>query len=136
MDEAQAGIKISRRNINNFRYADDTTLMEERKEELKSLLMKEKEESEKAGLKLNIQKMKIMASGPITSWQIAGETMYTVRDFIWGFPKLRYFGHLMQRVDSLEKDSEAGRDWGQEEKGTTEDEMAGWHHRLDGCEFE
>ena len=110
--------------------------MEERKEELKSLLMKEKEESEKAGLKLNIQKMNIMASGLITSWQIAGETMYTVRDFIWGFPKLRYFGHLMQRVDSLEKDSEAGRDWGQEEKGTTEDEMAGWHHRLDGCEFE
>ena len=102
--------------------------MAERKEELKSLLMKEKQESEKAGLKLNIQKMKIMASGLITSWQIAGETMDTVRDFIWGFPKLRYFGHLMQRVDSLEKDSDAGRDWGQEEKGTTEDEMAGWHH--------
>ena len=72
--------------------------------------------------------MKVMASGPITSWQIAGETMDTVRAFNWGFPKLRYFGHLMQRVDSLEKDSDAGRDWGQEEKGTTEDEMAGWHH--------
>ena len=84
LDEAQVGIKISGRNINNFRYADDTTLMAERKEELKSLLMKEKEESEKAGLKLNIQKMKIMASGPITSWQIAGETMDTVREFIWG----------------------------------------------------
>ena len=73
LDEAQAGIKIARRNINNLRYADDTTLMEESEEELKSLLMKVKEESEKAGLKLNIQKMKIMASGPITSWQIDGE---------------------------------------------------------------
>ena len=83
LDEAQAGIKISRRNINNFRYADDTTLMEERKEELKSLLMKEKEESEKAGLKFNIQKIKIMASGPITSWQIDGEKMGTVTDFIF-----------------------------------------------------
>ena len=81
MDEAQAGIKIARRNINNLRYADDTILMAESKEELKSLLMKVKEESEKAGLKLNIQKIKIMASGPITSWQIDGETMETVRDF-------------------------------------------------------
>ena len=75
LDEAQAGIKISRRNINNLRYADDTTLMAESEEELKSLLMKVKEESEKAGLKLNIQKTKIMASGPITSWQIDGETV-------------------------------------------------------------
>ena len=75
MDEAQAGIKTARRNINNLRYADDTTLMAESKEELKSLLMKVKEESEKAGLKLNIQKTKIMAPGPITSWQIDGETM-------------------------------------------------------------
>ena len=82
LDEAQVGIKIAGRNINNFRYTDDTTLMAESKEELKSLLMKVKEESEKAGLKLNIQKMKIMASGPITSWQIDGETMETVRDFI------------------------------------------------------
>ena len=82
LDEAQAGIKIAGRNINNLRYADDTTLMTESKEELKSLLMKVKEESEKVGLKLNIQKMKIMASGPITSWQIDGET---VTDFIfWG----------------------------------------------------
>ena len=84
VDEAQAGIKITRRNINNLRYADDTTLMAESAEELKSLLMKVKEESEKAGIKLNIQKMKIMASGPITSWQIDGETMETVTDFILG----------------------------------------------------
>ena len=78
---AQAGIKIAGRNINDFRYADDTTLMAESKEELKNLLMKVKEESEKVGLKLNIQKTKIMASGPITSWQTDGETMETVRDF-------------------------------------------------------
>ena len=84
LDEAQAGIKIARRSINNLRYADDTTLMAESKEELKSLLMKVKEKSEKVGLKLNIQKTKIMASGPITSWQINGETMETVRDFIFG----------------------------------------------------
>ena len=86
LDEAQAGIKIAGRNINNLRYADDTTLMAE-SEELKSLLMRVKEESEKAGLKFNIQKMKIMASSPITSWQIDGETMETVRDFILGAPK-------------------------------------------------
>ena len=85
-EEAQAGIKIARRNINNLRYADDTTLMAESEEELKSLLMTVKEESEKVGLKLNIQKTKIMASGPITSWQIDGETE-TVRDFILGAPK-------------------------------------------------
>ena len=85
LDEAQAGIKIARRNINNLRYADDTTLMAESEEELKSLLMKVKEESEKAGLKLNIQKTKIMASGPITSWQIDGEIVERVSDFIfWG----------------------------------------------------
>ena len=84
MDEAQAGIKIDRRNINNLRYADDTTLMAESEEELKRLLMKVKEESEKFGLKLNIQKMKIMASGTITSWQIDGETVETVSDFILG----------------------------------------------------
>ena len=87
LDEAQAGIKIAGRNINNLRYADDTTLMAESKEELKSLLMKVKEESEKVGLKLNIQKAKIMASGPTTSWQIDGKTMETVRDFILGAPK-------------------------------------------------
>ena len=87
LDEAQAGIRIIRRNINNLRYADDTTLMAEI-EELKSLLMKVKEESEKADLKLNIHKTKIMASGPITSWQIDGETVETVTDFIfWGAPK-------------------------------------------------
>ena len=83
MDEAQSGIKIARRNINNFRYADDTTLLVESEEELKSLLMKVKEESEKVGLKLNIQKIKIMASSPITSWQIDGETMEMVKDFIF-----------------------------------------------------
>ena len=84
MDEAQAGIKISGRNINNLRYADDTTLMAESEEELKSLLMKVKEESEKVGLKLNIQRTKIMASGPITSWEIDGKTVETVSDFIFG----------------------------------------------------
>ena len=83
LDEAQAGIKIAERNINSLRYADDTTLMAENKEVLKSLLMKVKEDREKAGLKLNIQKKKLMASGPITSWQIGGETMKTVRDFIF-----------------------------------------------------
>ena len=87
LDEAQAGLKIAGRNINNLRYADDTTLMAESEEELKSLLMKVKEESEKIGLKLNIQKTKIMASGPITSWQIDGETMETVKTLFWGAPK-------------------------------------------------
>ena len=84
LDEAQAGIKITRRNINNLSYADDNTLMEESEEELKSLLMKVKEESKKVSLKLNIQKTKIMASGPITLWQIDGETMETMSDFILG----------------------------------------------------
>ena len=84
LEEAQAGIKIAGRNINNLRYADDATLMAESEEELKSLLMKVKEEGEKAGLKLNIQKTKIMASGPITSWQIDGETVETVTDYFWG----------------------------------------------------
>ena len=84
LEEAQAGIKIAWRNTNNLKYADDTTLMAESKEELKSLLMKVKEESEKVGLKLNTEKTKIMASGPITSWQIDGETLETVADFIWG----------------------------------------------------
>ena len=88
LDESQAGIKITGRNINNLRYADDTTLMAENKEKLKSLLMKVKEESEKVGLKFNIQKMKIMASGPITSWEIDGETVETVSDFIFWAPKL------------------------------------------------
>ena len=87
LDEAQTGIKIARRNINNLRYADDTTLMAESEEELKSLLMKVKEESDKVGLKLTIQKTKSMASGPITSRQIYGETVETVRDFIRGAPK-------------------------------------------------
>uniref|UniRef100_A0AC11CV23 Uncharacterized protein n=1 Tax=Ovis aries TaxID=9940 RepID=A0AC11CV23_SHEEP len=239
LEETQAGVKIAGRNLSNLRYADDTTLMAESEEELKSLLMKVKEKSEKVGLKLNIQKTKIMASGPITPWEKDGEIVETVSDFIfWGskitadgdcsheikrrlllgrkvminldsifkgrditlltkvrlvkamvFPvvmygceswtvkraerrridafelwcwrrllrvpwtarrsnqsilkeinpgislegmmlklKLQYFGHLMRRVDSLEKDSDAGRDWGQEKKGATEDEMAGWHH--------
>ena len=88
LEEVQAGIKIARRNINNLRYADDTTLMAESEEELKSLLMNMKEESEKVDLKLNIQKTKIMASGPITSWQIDGETVETVTDFILGGSKI------------------------------------------------
>ena len=88
LEEAQAGIKIARRNINNLRYADDTTLMAESEEELKSLLVKVKEESEKVGLKLNIQKANIMASGPITSWQIDGETVETVSDCIFGGSKI------------------------------------------------
>ena len=86
LEEAQAGIKIARRNVNNLRYADDTTLMAESEEELKSFLMKVKEESEKVGLKLNIQKTKITASGPITSWEIDGETVEAVSDFIFGAP--------------------------------------------------
>ena len=88
LDEAQAGIEIAGRNINNRRYADDTTLTAESEAKLKSLLMKVKEESEKVGLKLNIQKTKIMASGPITSWEIDGETVETVTDFIFGAPKI------------------------------------------------
>ena len=87
LDEAEAGIKIARRNINNLRYADDTTLMAESEEELKSLLMKVKEESETVGLKLNFQKNKILASSPITSWQIDGEIMETVWNYFWGLPK-------------------------------------------------
>ena len=100
LEETQAGIKIARRNINNLRYADDTTLMAESEEELKSLLMKVKEESEKVGLKLNIQKTKIMASGPITSWEIDGETVETVSDFILGGSKITADGdcsHEMKR---------------------------------------
>ena len=88
LEEAQARIKIASRNINNLRYADDTTLMAESEEDLKSLLMKVKEESEKVGLKLNIQKTKIMISSPITSWEINGETVETVVDFIWGGSKI------------------------------------------------
>ena len=98
MDEAQAGIKISRRNINNLRYADDTTLMADSEEELKSLLMKVKEESEKVGLKLNIQNTKIMASGPITSWQIDGETVETVADFIYLVSKITTDGNWSHEI--------------------------------------
>ena len=98
LDEAQAGIKISGRNINNLRYADDTTLMAENEEELKSLLMKVKEESEKVGLKLNIQETKIMASGSITSWQIDGETMETVTDFILGGSKITSDGDCSHEI--------------------------------------
>ena len=98
VEEAQAGIKIARRNINNLRYADDTTLMAESEEELKSLLVKVKVESEKVGLKLNIQKMKIMASGPITSWQIDGETMERVRDFILGGSKITADGDCRHEI--------------------------------------
>ena len=98
LDEAQAGIKIAQRNINNLRYADDTTLMAESEEELKSLLMKEKEESEKVGLKLNIQKTKIMASGPITSWEIGGETVETVSDFIFGGSRITADGDCSHKI--------------------------------------
>ena len=98
MDEAQVGTKISRRNINNFQYAGDTTLMAESDEELKSLLMKVKEESEKVGLKLNIQKTKIMASGPITSWQIDGETVGTMTDFIFGGSKITADGDCSHEI--------------------------------------
>ena len=102
LKEAQAGIRIARRNNNNLRYADDTTFMAESEEELKRLLMKVKEESEKVGLKLNIQKTKIMASGPITSWQIDGETMETVRDVIFWAPK------SLQMVTAAMKLKDAG----------------------------
>ena len=98
LEEAQAGIKIAGRNINHLRYADDTTLMAESEEELKSLLMKVKEESEKVGLKLNMQKTKIMVSGPITSWQIDGETMETVSDFIVGGSKITADGDCSREV--------------------------------------
>ena len=102
LEEAQAWIKIARRNINNLRYADDTTFMEESEEELKSLLMKVKEESEKVGLKLNIEKTKVMASGPITSWEIDGETVETVSDFIFGAPKsLQMVTAAMKLKDAL-----------------------------------
>ena len=247
LDEAQAGVKIARRNISNFRYADDTTLVAESEEELKSLLMKVKEESKKADLKLNIEKTKIMAPSPITSWQIDGETMETVTDFIflgskitmdgdcspeikrclllgskaitnldsvlksrditlltkdpyrqsygfstsnvrmweldhkevlmpknWCFQTVVLEKTLESPLDSMEiklvnlsgnqpwifirstdveaealvlwpsdaksqltgKDPDSGKDWGQEEKGTTEDEMVEWHHQLNGHEFE
>ena len=98
LGEAQEGIKIARRNTSNFRYADDTTLMPESEEEIKSLLMKGKEESEKAGLKLNIQKAKIMASGPITSWHSYGETMETVRDFIFLSSKITADGDCSHEI--------------------------------------
>ena len=102
LDEAQTGIKIAERNIKNLRYADDTTLMEEIKEELNSLLVKVKEESEKAGLKLSIQKTKIMASGPITSWQIDGETMETVPDFIFLGSKITADGNYSHEIMGLD----------------------------------
>ena len=106
LEETQTGIKIGGRNINNLRYADDTTLMAEGEEELKSLLMKVKEKSEKVGLKLNIQKTKTMASGPIISWQIGGETMETVSDFIFGGSKITADGdcsHIIKRLAPLKE---------------------------------
>ena len=101
LEEAQAGIKIARRNINNLRYADDTTLRAESEEELKSLLMKVKEESEKVSLKLNFQKTKIMASGPITSWQKDKQTVETVSDFIFGSSKITADGDCSQEIKRL-----------------------------------
>ena len=109
LEEAQAGIKIAGRNINNLRYEDDTTLMAESEEKLKSLLMKVKEESEKVGLKLNIQKTKIMASGPITSWEIDGETVETVADFIFGAPKSLQM--VIAAMKLIEAYSLAGKLW-------------------------
>ena len=100
LDEAQAGIKIAGRNMNTLRYADDTTIMAESEEKLKSILMKVKEESEKTGLKLNIQKTKIMASGPITSWEIDGETVETVSDFIFGDSKITADGDCSHEIKS------------------------------------
>ena len=155
LDLHQAGIKIARRNISNLRYADDTTLTAE-SEELKSLLMKVKEESEKVGLKLNIQKTKIMASGPITSWQIDGKTMETLETLFWGLqnhcrwwpvsPKGNQSWIFNGRSDAeaeapilwppdakswlIGKDPDAGKDWRQKEKRAVEDEMVGWHHWL------
>ena len=99
LEEAQAGIKIARRNINNLKYADDTTFMAESEEDLKSLLMKVKEKSEKVGLKLNIQKTKIMASGPITSWEIYGETVETLSDFILGASKITADGDCSHEIN-------------------------------------
>ena len=101
LDEAEAGIKIARRNINNLRYADDTTLMAESKEELKGLLMKVKEENEKVGLKFNTQKTKIMATGPITSWEIDGETVETVSDFILGGSKITADGDCSHEIKTF-----------------------------------
>ena len=113
LEETQDGIKIARRNINNLRYADDTILMAESKEELKSLLMKVKVESEKGGLKLNIQKTKIMASGPITFWQIDGETVETVSDFIFGGSKITVDGDCSLEIKRhlfLERNCGVGED--------------------------
>ena len=114
LDEAQAGIKIAGRNINNLRYADDTVLMAESKEELKRVLMKMKDKSEKVGLKLNIQKTKIMASGPITSWQIDGETMETVRDCFFLGSKITADGdcsHEIEDICSLEENYDQPRQY-------------------------
>ena len=106
LDEAQAGIKIAGRNINNLRYADDPTLMAESEEELKSFLMKVKEESEKVGLKLNIQKAKIIASGPITSWEIDGETVETLRDYFWVPKSLQMVTAAMKLKDACSLEEE------------------------------
>ena len=123
LDDSQRRIKIARRNINNFRYAYDTTLIAESEEELKSLLMRVKEESEKVELKLNIKKMEIFVSSAIPSWQINGENWKQWQiSFSWALKWL------------IGKDPDAGRDWEKEEKGPTEDD--GWHHQLDGHDFE
>ena len=142
LDEAQAGIKIAWRNINNIRYADDTTFMVEREEELKSLLMKVKEESEKAGLKLNIQKTKIMASGPITSWQIDGEAMETATDLGSKITADSDFSHEIKRCLLLERKAMTNLDSILKSRGITlltkvhlVKEMVGWHHQLNGHEF-
>ena len=139
LEEAQAGIKIAGRNINNLRYADDTTLIAESEEELKSLLMNVKEESEKVGLKLNIQKMKIMASGPITSWQIDEETVETMSDFIFGVSKITADGdysHEIKRCLLLGRKVMTNLDSIFKSRDIILPTKAGWHYRLDGREFE
>ena len=133
LEETWAGIKISGRNIYNFRYADDTTLMVESEEELKNLLMKVKEESEKVGWKLNIQKTKIMASGPITSWEIDGETVETVSDFIFLGSKITADGDCSHEI---RRHLFLGSNVMTNLHSILKDEMAGGHHWLDGHEFE
>ena len=143
LDEVQAGIKIARRNINNLRYADDTTLMTESKKELKSLLMKGKEESEKVGLKLNVQTAQIIASGPITSWQINGETMETVRYFILGGSKITADGdcsHEIKRCLLLRRKAMTNLDSILKSRDITLptkvhlDKVMGFPVVMDGCE--
>ena len=138
LDEAQAGIKIAGGNINNLRYADDTTIMPKSKEELKSLLMKVKEESEKVGLKLNIQKTKIMASGPITAWEIDGETMETMRDFILVDSQITADGDCSHGIKTLapwKKSYKQPRQHIERQRHYFTNKGPSRHHQLNGHEF-